>query len=187
MINFNNLPEFCRDELQELFSKNEEAIDDNDWDKVYDNMPIKWTYGFQGLFTEMLYESEINPLDYLDHIPEYYMSGESSITIFTVPAHIKVIGAGAFSHARQLQTCIISDNVEIIKDSIFDQCYSLVDLTIGANVREIGNYVFTRCDALKKITYRNTMDRWRSINKGPSWKNPGKRIKIICTDGEIIE
>ena len=119
-VDFDALPEWTQNELQKLFEKNMDLINTNDWLKVYDSMPIKWTYGYQGTFTEMLYDANIYPLDHLNVIPEYYMSGSCNIKSFKIPNHIKDIGEGAFSHAYQLEECFIPDSVYNIGSHSFD-------------------------------------------------------------------
>ena len=184
-IDFNALSKDTQEELRKLFEKNMDLINDNRWLEVYDSMPIKWTYGYQGTFTEMLYDAKIDPLDYLTIIPEYYMSGECNIKSFKIPNHITDIGEGAFSHARQLEECFIPDSVYNIGSHSFDQCYNLKRLFLGANIKSIGYGCFTRCDKLKKIIYNNTKENWSKIVLHKDWKNPKKSITIECLDGYI--
>lgn len=184
-IDFDALSEHKQKELLKLFEKNAVLIDANDWLKVYDSMPIKWTYGYQASFTEMLYDANIDPLDYLKVIPEYYMSGSCNITSFKIPNHITDICEGAFSHASQLEECFIPDSVYNIGLYSFYQCYNLKRLFLGANIKNIGSQCFTRCDKLKKIIYNNTKENWSKIVLNDDWKNPRKFIIIECLDGQI--
>lgn len=76
----------------------------------------------------------------------------------TFPETLRSIGVGAFYRCRQLQTLVLSGNVE-----------------------KIGAEAFFCCDNLTRITYRGTADKWGQIVKNINTNNRD----IICSDGVI--
>ena len=80
------------DSLIERYIK---EIDDNDFDYIYDQLYWNFlasSFTYIGKFTEKLLEADINPLLYMDKIPNYYLSGAKKIEKLIVPDNIKKLG-----------------------------------------------------------------------------------------------
>lgn len=162
-----------------------------------------------GLVSEALYFCDIDPLEHLDYIPDYF-EYNSDIKSFEVPNHIKHIGFMAFAFCRNLESIYLSKNLVYIDDQAFNNCSNLKEIIIPEAVTSIGNFVFRDCDNLEQITfgkninhigfnslkakclkqiiYHGSMDDWRKIEiakyDNESWKSKKLR-KIICLDGVI--
>lgn len=80
------------DSLIERYIK---EIDDNDFDYIYDQLYWNFlasSFTYIGKFTEKLLEADINPLLYMDKIPNCYLSGAKKIEKLIVPDNIKKLG-----------------------------------------------------------------------------------------------
>lgn len=157
--------------------------------------------------TEVLISSGIDPLKYLDHIPQYFLA-YTEIKSIDIPKHIKEIRSYAFSDCTLLTNVTIPDSVIDISDYAFPYCAnlknitipdavmnignyafycceSLIDITIPDSVVSIGKYAFGYCSGLNNINYTGTKEQWNKIELGKIWKK-NSAIKIIhCTDGDI--
>lgn len=84
--------EYIIDRLIERFIK---EIDANDFDYIYDQLYWNFlasSFKYIGKFTEKLLEADINPLLYMDKIPNYYLCGAKKTRVLIVPENIKTLG-----------------------------------------------------------------------------------------------
>lgn len=133
-------------ELKDFIIKYEEEINNNEWDKVYDNIPTT----FRGDLTSILLETGINPLPYMNEIPEYFAKG-SQVSITQIPENIKSIGDYAFSNCRSLTSITIPNSVKNIRYRTFSDCTNLTSITIPNSVTSIGSSAFSNCISLTSI------------------------------------
>ena len=111
----------------------------------------------------------------------YSFAGGSSLESYTIPNTVEIVGAGAFSIAKNLKTIIVPYGVNTIGSSAFEgsgitsitipksvdkigvgafgECKSLnsVFFEEGTNIQNIYGYSFYRCDSLKEISLPNTI------------------------------
>ena len=157
--------------------------------------------------TELLISSDIDPLKYLDHIPQYFLA-YTEIESIDIPDNIKRIGSKAFESCEVLTNVTIPDSVIDISDYAFSYCISLKSITIPDAVINIGNYAFYCCESLIDITipdsvvsigygafgycsglndikYTGTKEQWNKIELGKIWKKNSAIKTIHCIDGDI--
>lgn len=157
--------------------------------------------------TELLISLDIDPLDYLDHIPQYFVA-YTEIKSIDIPKHIKEIRSYAFSDCTLLTNVTIPDSVIDISDYAFPYCVnlknitipdavmnignyafycceSLIDITIPDSVVSIGKYAFGYCISLTSINYTGTKEQWNKIKLEELWKRKSAIQTIHCTDGDI--
>lgn len=96
-----------------------------------------------GLFTQLLYSIDINPLDYLEHIPYFFLDSASLVTI-KIPNNIKSINDYAFYNCRDFTSITIPDSVTSIGEFAFYACNKLQDIYITdieawCNISGLGN------------------------------------------------
>lgn len=138
-----------------------------------------------GEFTSLMYEIDVDPLLYLDEVPNKFLLYGENIKNVEIPTNIISIGKYAFYNCSGLTSVTIGNGVTSIGDSAFEDCSGLTSITIGNSVTSIGSYAFYECSNLTDITYEGTKERWDTIRKDERWKTDSA-IKIIhCTDGDI--
>lgn len=157
----------------ENFIKNNiNLINQNAWEELYnkisDGSKIIFTPAQVSDFTITILQCGINPLEYLDYIPSYYLcrvdetqKGKEIIKQFSIPNNIKEINAYAFK-----------------------ENWVLEKLTIPKSVDYINRDAFTDCENLKEIDYLGTIEDWGGVGEEPyTFYNIGTDI-IHCTDGD---
>jgi hypothetical protein len=146
-------------DLKHFIENNIDLIEDNEWSKVYLNalsrIPV-------GILTEALLKARINPLNYLDYIPEWYLA-HSDIEEFEIPDGVDSIGEGAFYGCKKLKKLIIP-----------------------STIKDIEGRIITFCNNLTNIVFKGTKEEFYNIEKDMFWledfRNP---LTIHCTDGDM--
>lgn len=139
-------------ELKNIISIYKESIDSNKWDEIYANISTT----FRGDLTSILLEAGINPLPYMNEIPEYFAKG-SQINITQIPENIKNIGGYAFSNCKNLTNITIPNSVTNIGWGTFFNCTNLTNITISNGIKNIGSWVFSYCRKLTSVTIGNSV------------------------------
>lgn len=134
--------------------------------------------------TCLLYSIGIDPLLYLNYIPDNFLVS-SSIKSIVIPGNMISIGRKAFSGCNNLISVIIDSGVKSIGDYAFFDCAKLVDVTIPDSVESIGFFAFIRCPQLTSIRYTGTKQAWGTIKIDSNWKASSPIITIHCIDGDI--
>ena len=158
----------------------QEALQNNDFNTLYKELPLDYA----SYFTHLMSSLNIDPLKYLDYIPEQFLS-YTPIKHIDIPDHITSIGKSAFEHCSRLTSITIPNSVMTIGFKAFYKCSGLTSATIGNGVMSIGWSAFEHCINLMSINYIGTKDQWSKINLEIGW-NRGSSIKTIhCADGDI--
>lgn len=115
-----------------------------------------------GEFSVLMYKAGIDPLLYLDEVPQCFLMHQKNISTFEIPINAVSIGEYAFYN-----------------------CSGLTSITIPDSVTSISDYALSDCDRLTGIIYKGMKEQWRAVNKSVYWKY-NSAIKIIhCIDGDI--
>lgn len=199
--------------LAEFIKAHVDEINENNFTKVYEDLVDDLDSELEereiGKFTDMLIDAGINPLMYMNTIPQYYMSGSSQTSI-EIPEHIQSIDFDAFDSCKGLKSVTIPDNVTsidncaflectgltsvIIGDGVksigsqaFESCTRLTSVTIGNGVTSIGVQAFLGCDRLRNITFNGTIAQWKAIDQIWCWPDDMEYCTIHCKDGDLKE
>lgn len=138
-----------------------------------------------GIFTTVLLEAGINPIEYCTHIPDG-MFYNHTFTSFIIPKHIKGIDPYAFGKCFSLEEIEIPRNIEIIFDNAFAYCRNLKRVIFTDPNVTIARKTFFRDDFIEEVIYNGTMSQFKKFCY--RCDNPaniyGAPI-IKCTDGII--
>ncbi len=168
-------------DLTKIFSSPGEIIS---WELISGANPFRLTNIEQIIVEEgnKYYKSIDNKvLLSIDEKIIYSFAGGSSLESYTIPNTVEIVGAGAFSFAKNLKTIIVPYGVNTIGSSAFagsgitsitipssvnsigvgafGECKSLnsVFFEEGTNIQNIYGYSFYRCGSLKEISLPNTI------------------------------
>lgn len=179
-----------------------EKFDDLFWEckrEAFDEVDV-----FQ--LKNVLLASDIDPLETLTVIPQYYFHGEHLLTSFTCKPQVTIIeasafygsglrqidlsnvfelGSSSFANCKQLQEVYLPDTVQKIFPCCFESDFHLERLSMGKYIKILDNHVFADCVRLKHISFRGSTQEWDNLPKCKHW-NEGSYIQsIICNDGVI--
>ena len=136
----------------------QQALQKSNFDAIYRRIHTE----FAGEFTQLINSLNIDPLDYLNYIPEYFLAHTTTIKSITIPSHINKIGSYAF-----------------------EECIRLTSITIPDSVTSIGSGAFYECSELNDIKYTGTKEQWDNIKLGKLWNRKSAIKTIHCIDGDI--
>ena len=113
-------------------------------------------------FTALLLKNNINPLKYMDEVPEYFAYG-LNIKEFIIPNNIIEISPCAFEDCSILTNITIGSGTTLIYNSVFSNCERLASITIPKSVVYIGQAAFRNCSKLKDVYYEGSEEDWKNI------------------------
>ena len=213
MTKINNkrkLDEYVLKKLQDILQENKELLNTNDFKKLYNitDKSLMTTSIYLSNLTYLLMTAGIDPLKYMDEIPDGYLTHISDLISIDIPGNIKSIGNSAFHSCKNLETTTISNGVMNIKayaffkcssltsiaipnsviaigGSAFSGCSKLTNVTIGNSITFIGAYAFQDCVSLKSINYLGTKEQWGKISLNELYNTYSSIKQIHCIDGDI--
>lgn len=130
-----------------------------------------------GFLTQVLLDANINPLDYLDYVPQTCFYGLDMFG-FDLPKHITSIDKHAFAYTKNLkiinlnninyidENCftgssleevLIPESIEVIPPEAFYNCYSLRRVLLSEGVEYINDSAFRDCSTLKELYLPSTV------------------------------
>lgn len=187
--NYEGLEEFAElpGYLKMLLSEPEiqEALRKSDFNTLYRELQEKVPYSGVGEFTQLLVNLNIDPLNYLDHIPNSFLTS-TSIKNINIPDHITSIDEFAFAHCGSLTSITIPNSVTSISSYVFTHCEKLKSITIPNKITKINSSTFFYCTGLTSIRIPDSIT---SIGDSAFYNCSGltnitipDSVKIIYTD-----
>lgn len=141
-----------------------DAIQNNDFDRVYYLIYDNIKHECMSEFTQILFDLNENPLNYMTEIPKYFL-WNSNIKNIYIPDNIKAVEFHAFENCRNLKTISFQSSVlEIIMPCAFEDCINLETITLPASLKVINWSAFGNCKSLKTVYYEGTKEDWKNID-----------------------
>ena len=156
---FNKVKHFLQDKI--------EALNNNKFDHLYNELEdidssasdLTSDKMLKPAFTELLFKIGVNPLNYINYIPEYFATGLNWDT-FYIPSNIKAIGNYAFSLCKSLLSIRIEESVEEIGTGAFEKCIKLTRVVIPDSVKHMDSWVFRGCNDLKEVFLSKNLEEF---------------------------
>lgn len=154
-------------QLKNFIEKYGEQIDNNQWTEIYESRDwFNLTPTDNNLFTEILYQARINPLEYVKEVPSYFLFDSNLFN-------------------SNFKTFQITDGIESIRLYAFCKCENLESIVIPSSVKQIDSNAFYFCFDLDNIKFLGTRIQWDAIQKAHDWENAPITPIIHCIDGDI--
>ena len=129
--------------------KHLDLIDENAWDQVYEYL-IRSTQVYNKI-TEAFYQAGIEPLDYLDYVPEDYLSNNENIIEIEIPEHVKSINESAFYNCERIIEIELPKSIESIADWSLAGMDNLRSIYIPGKLEYLGKLAIHDDDCLERI------------------------------------
>lgn len=138
-------------------------IQNNQWDKIYSEEVYNYNMYEKdiGEFTYIMISSGVDPLNYLERIPDYYLSTNMPMKEFTIPEGIEIIGLGAFVENKIIQK-----------------------INLPKSLKFIDRHAFYGCSNLSRINYNGILQDWEKVKEEDEQTFYGIKAKsLYCIDG----
>ena len=99
--------------------------------------------------SEILVNSGINPLDYLDNVPENFLF-DSNITSIKIPSNITEISMHSFAYSN-VESIEIPDSVTYMGINAFQDCKNLKSIIFSNTLKEIPKNTCLDCTSLSYV------------------------------------
>lgn len=84
-------------------------IDDGKFAEIYQELYLRYKDEYQeciGKFTEKMLEAGIDPLEYINYVPNFYLVGSRNIKKFNIPTHITKTGDFLLLDSNVTEVCV---------------------------------------------------------------------------------
>lgn len=160
-------------------------------------------------FTEVMLKAGIDPLDYLEWIPECYLymsdTGIKNLSsnkklndiaanafylnpvLETVNVNTEYVSRNAFCYCTNLRSVRLQSTIDIELDA-FGSCRALTEVELPKTLQHISTFAFDDCDNLKSIEFKGTVKDWLNVKLESNWAGRSYElgtsvIEIKCIDG----
>lgn len=144
---------------KQFLKDNKNLINKSGFKILYDNENLsKWNVNpiLISEISQIFLNSGINPLNYLDKVPKYFLYG-AEISSVGIPNNIKKIEANAFLDS-DIVKIEVPDSVTEIDDEAFSLCDKLKYIKFSKNVKIIPRKVCYHCPSLEFIYLQNGIE-----------------------------
>lgn len=132
--------------LIDFLSSHWHLIDNLNIGTLYNLRPLDNPNFSSSALTEYLLEAGINPLDYMIHIPKYYLEYDAHLPTIIIPNNIEGIQTDAFFNCNSIETIKLNQGCKYIQTGAFQLCGKLRAVYIPATVSNISNMAFVDCE-----------------------------------------
>ena len=175
-------------ELKEFIKSRLDLIDNEQYEQLYKEYKDTFHLDVKdgGLasphhLTEFLLSCDINPLNYLEVVPQDYQGG-STAEFIDIPEGIKFISTNSFCLMQNLSSVTIPESCVLVDKLAFSGCKNLNTVKILNKHTQFGERVFYCCFTLIDVYYPGTVTEYRKIMS----TNDGQIYTVHCTDGDYI-
>lgn len=138
--------------VTDFIESNIELIDAENWNTFFARARVILTQYNMPELRQVFDSCGINPLKYIDIIPEQWFSNDETLTYVDIPEGIKEIKGAAFYQCTKLESVSLPSTLTSLGYYTFEKCYKLdnIDLSNYPNT-SLGSRIFADCSSLKNL------------------------------------
>lgn len=171
--------------IKELIEAYIDEIDDNNFTFVYDRLNEYVSNDLLvPILTQEFKHAGIDPLNYVDVIPKYYLYNTQITQTLNIRPGIKAIGDHAFGSNDKLGLLRIPASCKRIGAWSFAHCYNLKKIIIDSPEMELNYLAFYACTEIYEITYAGTIEQWEKFFGNINELNAPDTL-IHCINGDF--
>lgn len=185
--------------ISDYLEKHKDDLINCNFSKIYeDTYNNDWLSTCIRDMTNIFYTANLDPLKYLDHVPNSYLYYDKRRESINIPNEgIKYIDRSAFFNCASLKYIKIPDSVTNVYDAAFEGCCK-ANIAFGNNLQIIGERAFAHCYNLQKLDFPESLETiaaeaFNSCNSVTSITIPNGLQYIdseafkLCTELQTIE
>lgn len=108
--NYYNIRDEATDDMVDKFIEQNIAwIDDGKFAEIYQELYLRYKDEYQeciGKFTEKMLEAGIDPLEYMNYVPNFYLVGSRNIKKLRIPTYINKTGDFLLLDSNVTEVCV---------------------------------------------------------------------------------
>ena len=140
-------------ETKEFLSIHSNLLESGDIKALYNkiiegHVTVKYNYLISEV-SEILVNSGINPLDYLDNVPENFLF-DANVTSIKIPSNITKISMHSFAYSN-VESIKIPNSVTYMGINAFQECKKLKSITFSNALKEIPKNTCLDCTSLSYV------------------------------------
>ncbi len=137
--------------LKEFIEANIDLIDNNQFELLYHNFRTEFRTKDWGMLSDFLFRAGINPLNYLEFVPKFFLYGTGNTKELVIPNHVTKIYARAFEKAHSLTSIQLSPYITNIEQYAFMECINLRTIKFPSMIESLGESAFEHCSMLYNV------------------------------------
>lgn len=155
----NILPQDIRPEIKEFIINHFTDINEFNFTHLYNELSneYKELRLLISNFTECILSIGIDPLKYMDRIPDNYLYGNKNLTSIDIPNTIGYIGEKAFHHCN-LTSITIPSSVSLIGNYAFAFNSNLTSVIFNEGLKRLNSLAFASCSKLSEVVFPSTFE-----------------------------
>lgn len=150
-------------------------IDENNWADVYQFLNNGSMTNHR--ITEMFYQAGLEPLDYLDYVPEDYLSNNQNLIEIQIPNNIKTLAESAFYGCNRVTEIELPESVTTILDYALAGMDNLKSIYIPGDLEFLSPLAIYTNDSLEKI-YSTAKNKEILMKNVTELKHQAKFVEI---------
>lgn len=145
--------------ISDYLEKHKDYLIECNFSQIYkDTYSDDWLSTCVRDMTNIFYTANLDPLKYLDHVPNSYLYYDNLRESINIPNEgIKYIDRSAFFNCESLKYVKIPDSVTHIYDAAFEGCCH-ADIEFGSSLQIIGERAFAHCYNLQKLDFLESLE-----------------------------
>lgn len=166
---------------------NANALTEGDWEFTLLDNEVRITK-YLGNAADVVIPDTIygNPVTQVDG-HDTFSKHKNSIISLTYPSTVKIVEAGICFCSNSIETVVLPEGIEEIKDNAFTECTELKNIQLPSTLKRIGNSAFRGCKSLKSINFPSGLEHIDGSTSSPVFGGCGLESIDLSQTTAVID